>query len=875
MANNIFPPPVTPKKIYLREPLHPANFVTPVSGTVSSLLSHEGIVVNPGDLLKGGYEVVDIRSKVIIPLDAFLIGMGVSQSALQANDESISAIASSNDVLQRRNAYCTTTAEAQRYGPFCELSNFIISKFSYKLILFTRNDPRLLSSPYTHGGLKPDVLAFNADFPQVANNKWLDYSSRGPLKESGVTWEWKHVSYVAEFKRHLETFLPDPENQSTTWSPQDVSHSNQLSTRLRGTSKSRGKRTTSSRASDRGSSRVSNPSSKRGEARKPAGKATQTVSISHSTSTSASRGRGTLSVLPSAILPAPPNNSSTSERRKRRREEMVNEGEETGTAEKLAKLEDHAKRETLHQDLEICGAKYAIDLMSSVPNRRHVFELLIIDDRLRLAYYDRAGPVYSESFYFTEDVYRFVLLLKRLAELDRWETGFLECLEEAEVPTEEILDALLSEGGGGAVQQTHGGDTFELVVGNPTSTSVPVTDSDIPSDTNASQPVGYGLTKIVYPGVLDAIEIIKSGKHLFTLRFDCNTVAFLILEIGGRRHYGLISRGTSVFLCYLISPDHKGLFAIKLSWPQARRQSEADILRLAREVLREFDADPKYREEYGDRKLEESLPFVITAKDIDDLKKEQSFRWATQEFYENFDAALNRIYRAIAMEVLHPLYSLTRLDHFKEAIRDIVLAHHFLYKSTHRILHRDISLHNLMVRFYVGCDRIHGVLIDFDLASLGVPTSEGHFGRRTGTRPYMSIDLLKEETPLHLERFDWESFFYVICWIATHYLNGDKINTETFNEWHELEDNKLRSIKAVLLYGLSTPNLRHLFTDFFKPLISLWMDDIQSMFLEADQARRKFERAQEDNPEDSTLVFDEETLGGHVTWEKFWGILRR
>ena len=97
-----------------------------------------------------------------------------------------------------------------------------------------------------------------------------------------------------------------------------------------------------------------------------------------------------------------------------------------------------------------------------------------------------------------------------------------------------------------------------------------------------------------------------------------------------------------------------------------------DILEEARAALREVDADPEFQKVYGVRKLEESLPSVITTGDLDDLKKEQSFRWRTQEFYDNFHES-NRILRGIVFEHLFPLHGVITLDHFKTAVRDIVL----------------------------------------------------------------------------------------------------------------------------------------------------------------------------------------------------------
>ncbi|KAL5524084.1 hypothetical protein ACEPAG_8257 [Sanghuangporus baumii] len=243
----------------------------------------------------------------------------------------------------------------------------------------------------------------------------------------------------------------------------------------------------------------------------------------------------------------------------------------------------------------------------------------------------------------------------------------------------------------------------------------------------------------------------------------------------------------------------------------------------------------------------------LSPKEIDDSNKEQFFRFGAQELPRFFDETGNRICCVIVMERPHPIFELTNLNHFKQAIRDIVLTHHSLFRSEVRVLHRDISLHSLMVR----CNdngAAYGVLIDFDLASVGEQRDAEQHGRQTVTRRFMAIDLLGNETSLHLERFGWESFFYVICWIGTHYSNGEEIKSDAFEEWDTDEDKLLIHSKQSVLFGLSDPDLRILFTDFYKPLVSLWLDDMQSMFFAADQARRKFERAKAANPEEELIL---------------------
>ena len=180
-----------------------------------------------------------------------------------------------------------------------------------------------------------------------------------------------------------------------------------------------------------------------------------------------------------------------------------------------------------------------------------------------------------------------------------------------------------------------------------------------------------------------------------------------------------------------------------------------------------------------------------------------------------------------------------------------------------------------MVR-YTDMDIVQGVLIDFDLASLGQPIGESHHGRRTGTRRFMSRELLVKETPLHLERFDWESFFYVLCWIGTHYSEGTEIQTNALHPWDTDNDDTLIVCKSAALGGSNFPALLSLFTAFYSPMYGSWIAPMQQMFIAADGARTKLVEAQRANlnPGDSGLSLDEGTVGGCITWERLWGIIK-
>lgn len=95
----------------------------------------------------------------------------------------------------------------------------------------------------------------------------------------------------------------------------------------------------------------------------------------------------------------------------------------------------------------------------------------------------------------------------------------------------------------------------------------------------------------------------------------------------------------------------------------------------------------------------------------------------------------------------------------------------------HHVLHRDISQSNiLLVPIDNKVQDRYGFLIDLDYAADVVPdtlvcdsTGAPH---RTGTLPFMAIDILRGEHSSHLYHYDVESFLYVLIWSCIY--DGDQ-----------------------------------------------------------------------------------------------------
>jgi Fungal protein kinase len=163
--------------------------------------------------------------------------------------------------------------------------------------------------------------------------------------------------------------------------------------------------------------------------------------------------------------------------------------------------------------------------------------------------------------------------------------------------------------------------------------------------------------------------------------------------------------------------------------------------------------------------------------------------------------------------------------------------------------------------------KIFGVLNDYDLALLGTndtPTSKN----RTGTKPFMAIDLLGNPTDVHRYRHDLESMFYVIVYVTSRYHEGQEINDPPLQDWEELGEVALKAEKALFITGALPPSSR-LFENF-----DVWTDKMREALLQgrASYARHLGKLRRAERVAGSIPVFDLETLDGHVSFKVFGDI---
>ncbi|KAF8429921.1 hypothetical protein BGX38DRAFT_1232623, partial [Terfezia claveryi] len=102
-----------------------------------------------------------------------------------------------------------------------------------------------------------------------------------------------------------------------------------------------------------------------------------------------------------------------------------------------------------------------------------------------------------------------------------------------------------------------------------------------------------------------------------------------------------------------------------------------------------------------------------------------------------------------------------------EILCDTIKNHRSLYEKA-GILHCDVSINNIMRTRINDSSGLKGFLIDLDYAHQLKPDfSPEQLPCRTGTAPFMALELLLQESPVYRTwRHDLESFFYVLVWLC-------------------------------------------------------------------------------------------------------------
>ncbi|KAJ4480092.1 hypothetical protein J3R30DRAFT_3288807 [Lentinula aciculospora] len=227
------------------------------------------------------------------------------------------------------------------------------------------------------------------------------------------------------------------------------------------------------------------------------------------------------------------------------------------------------------------------------------------------------------------------------------------------------------------------------------------------------------------------------------------------------RSNGIIGRGTTVVRveCACLhcgtQCDWKGKkLILKLSFPGKTQVSEQTFMDSWRELA------------HGEHAwVLNHLPHIYLSFDVPfhDRTPQANLEKKLEGDYEM------RIMRGSIQEELYPISSLKTAKGCAQVFYDVVQCKSSRAWKYPRILHRDISHGNIMVREKDG--RKYGVLNDGNLAVFPNSQGDGLTSKfRTGTKPYMNYEQHSDyrQGP-HRFRHDLESVFYVILLLACLY----------------------------------------------------------------------------------------------------------
>ena len=160
------------------------------------------------------------------------------------------------------------------------------------------------------------------------------------------------------------------------------------------------------------------------------------------------------------------------------------------------------------------------------------------------------------------------------------------------------------------------------------------------------------------------------------------------------------------------------------------------------------------------------------------------------------------------------------------------LGHYAAYRCG-RVLHRDLSVNNLMIDWDESNDHHIGILSDWNLASLidklndAVPT---HLSNITGMVLFVSVNLLSALPPSHQYFHDLESSLYILVWASVHFT----IEKHRCEQTHPKFKLYLAIVSEFKSGFMLKPDGYEMFVkEEFRELFDTWIDALRIMFADA------------------------------------------
>ncbi|KAH7009376.1 uncharacterized protein B0I36DRAFT_378583 [Microdochium trichocladiopsis] len=186
----------------------------------------------------------------------------------------------------------------------------------------------------------------------------------------------------------------------------------------------------------------------------------------------------------------------------------------------------------------------------------------------------------------------------------------------------------------------------------------------------------------------------------------------------------------------------------------------------------------------------------------------------------------NRVHRRVILrDYGTPIYKASSRTSLLAALDGCIEGHESLRKAG--ILHRDISINNLLINEDVNNPSWPSLLIDLDLAIKEPREGASGAKGKTGTRAFMAIGALLGEQ--HSFMHDLESFFWVLFWICIHCKGPDEHRVVArFDKWNYIDTEELAEQKKgqVSHEGDFIRTAKENFTPYYQPLIP-WVNRLR------------------------------------------------
>ncbi|KAH8091033.1 hypothetical protein BXZ70DRAFT_1079883 [Cristinia sonorae] len=418
-----------------------------------------------------------------------------------------------------------------------------------------------------------------------------------------------------------------------------------------------------------------------------------------------------------------------------------------------------SKGNTITPD-ELQIIKY-INELGSHGIRSYATGFLIVDYDITLWYIDRMGVVSSSSFNFIEEPHLFVYFVAAVTRAGASSLGFSSLLKFPDPSPELRLPA----------------QTFTQY-----------------KDVKMVLPTARDIHGNVFENLDFSIDVEAKGKSTRRIVPTYGAVgrATIVIPV-----VASTVTATKIRVC----PSEAPKLVAKVSWQVEDRDGEDEIIREIHEKLTADESRKKFLQNIVSLKLS-------TTRTMEEMELPRAKMFGLSEPH--------RVCRILVMHEYLPLTAVENVSEFKKVFSDVLAGHHAVYETSN-VIHRDVSINNIM--FYY--DKIGNrkkndsteTMCDWDLARKIPPPgnevirnnlleairAEREFPKdhvrgtpgeakptfqqpsgivvgaeaekglryRTGTGPFIALDiLLYNKAPVHLYRHDLESFFWVLVWFV-------------------------------------------------------------------------------------------------------------